>query len=183
MRRHSRKDRGIALLVTIFTLTLVSALAAAVVLTTTTESMIAGSFRRSLQAKYAAGAAAEWAVAELASAADWSPIVAGSAPSTFVDGPADGVRRLAGGATIDLAAIALSNPGWRLYAYGPFNDLVPASDAIAQFYIVALVSPGASADRLNVRGMASGPFGARHVVELTVVRASGGVRVERWAFS
>src|SRR5262249_6968595 len=155
--------------------------AAAVVLTTTSESMIAGNFRRSVQAKYAAAAAAEWTAAELAAAADWSTIAGGSERSTFVDGPADGVRRLAGGATIDLAAIALSSPGWQLYAYGPLNDLIPVSDSISQFYVVALVSPGATADRLNVRGMALGPFGARQVVEAVVIQAQGGVRVERWA--
>lgn len=174
-------SRGIALLVTIFTLTLVSALAAAVVLTTSSEAMIAGNFRRSAQAKYAAAAAAEWTMAELGAAADWTAVAGGSARSTFVDGPADGVRRLSGGLTIDLASVMLASPGWHLYAYGPLNDLIPSSDLASQFYIVALVSPGASPDRLNVRGIAFGPFGARQTIEVIAIQAAGGVRAERWA--
>lgn len=187
MRRKSpagmlRTESGVALLLTVMSMLLLSALAAAVVLLTSTEALIASSFRGGREAFYAADAVGDWSVGALASMVDeWTSVASGLRTSSFVDGPPSGARTLSGETVADLTAIAARNPGWHLFAYGPFGDLVRSS-RVAQFYIVSLVAQDASGlDNLRVRAMAFGPRGARRGVELGVVRSPRGVHVVSWA--
>ncbi len=60
---------------------LVSALGAALILVTSSETTIAANFRNSLGALYAADAAAEQALAEVAAVADWDQLLNGSVRS------------------------------------------------------------------------------------------------------
>jgi hypothetical protein len=185
MRPEQLRDRsaqsGIALLLTIMAMLLLSVLAAAIVLLTSTEALIASTFRSGREAFYAAEAAGEWSLAELAALRDdWTGVVNGLRGSSFVDGAPVGTRMLAGGSIVDLTGIAAANPGWRLFSYGPFETLVRAP-GVARFYIVTLVSPDpASLDALSVRALALGPRGARRTVELQLLRSARGVHVVSW---
>lgn len=170
-----------ALLVTVLSMALVAALASAVLINTSSETVIAASFRDARRALCAADAAGQWAFADLEPiAADWAAVAAGTRQSPFVDGP-PGPRRMATGEQIDLGAVLLSNPGWVLYAHGWLTDLLPAAAVPESEYVVVLVAGDpALPDRLKVRPLAFGPHGARRVLELTFVRGPAGVRIDSW---
>ena len=135
-------------------------------LTTSSETIIAGNFLTSIDASYAAEAAAERAIAELSGAADWNGVLAGSTRSMFVDGPAGGSRTMADGSTLDLdelvntancrkASLCTSaemdavtaerpwgpdNPRWQLYSYGPLRDTAPDGAVASSCYVVVLAA-------------------------------------------
>jgi hypothetical protein len=160
-----RRDDGMALVIALLALLLLTALGAALVLTTSSETIIAGNFLISIEAFYAADAAAERAIGELNGIADWNPVLAGSLRSTFVDGPPSGSRTMADGSTIDLAEVVnrancgkvgicsgaemdavtterpwgANNPRWQLYAYGQLRDLAPAGTIDSPYYVVVLI--------------------------------------------
>ena len=72
----------------------ITALGVVLVLTTSSETIIAAAFRTSEAARYAAEAAAERVLADLSLAGDWNAFVDGSLRSTFVDGAPGGARTL-----------------------------------------------------------------------------------------
>jgi|SRR5580765_604562 len=149
---------------------LMSALGAALVLTTSSDALIAANFRDAQQGVYAADAALERAMSDLATRADWNAILDGTASSAFVDGPPSGVRALADGSSLDLdhtlnmmncrkitacSASNLSantaqrpwganNPVWRLFAYGPLSSLLPPHTLESAFYVIVMVADDAS---------------------------------------
>ena len=184
-----RSDRGVALVIALFAMTVMSALGAALVLLTSTESIIAGNFRHSRQAFYAAEAIAELTLAELRGLASWTPVVEGTQRSQFVDGPPEGPRDLPTGSPINLSEVFnLANcgaptpcggvPRWQLFAYGPVRNLAPAGAVESPFYIAALVGGAVqSADGgsvVTVRGEAFGPRGAHRAIAVTVSRNAAG---------
>jgi hypothetical protein len=80
-----------------------------------------------------------------------------------------------------------NNPVWRLFAYGPLADLLPAPAAESSYYIVVLVAddgaendgdplrdgdgennPGAGV--MALRAEAFGSRGSRQIVEMTLAR-------------
>ena len=160
-----RTERGMALLVVLLALLLASALGASLVLTTSSETIIAGNFRTSIDMSYVAAAAAERAIAELNGVADWNAVLSGTVRSTFVDGPPGGQRRMADGSTIDLDEVVglancgkprrctgaemdavtssrpwgVNNPRWQLYAYGWLRDTAPDATVRSSGYVVVLV--------------------------------------------
>jgi len=92
-----------------------------------------------------------------------------------------------------------NNPRWRLFAYGPASTLGPPGPIDLAAYVVTWVGddpletdgdplrdgattggPNPGAGRLLVLVHAIGPNGARQVVSATVVRGTGGVRVDAW---
>jgi hypothetical protein len=163
-RSISRAEDGLALMAMMWLLVVLSTLGAALVFSSTTDARIAGAFQAGLEARQAADAAAERALVDLAAAADWNPVLDGSAPSSFVDGPAHGVRETGGAGPVDLdelghmmncgRTIACSdaqldavtadrpwganNPRWRLYAYGPLAGVSRVS--LSRFYAVVFVA-------------------------------------------
>lgn len=177
-----QSDRGIALVIALMAVVLLTAIGATLALTTAAEVLTASSFRSGQQALYAADAAAEWAIADLSAVvADWPTLLDESIVSGFVDGPPNGTRVLADGSVVDLSAVLAASPDWRPYAFGALEALMPASSQPSPFYVVVLVAadPG-SADRLNLRTEAFGPRGAHKVLELSVSRSSAGVKFETW---
>ena len=175
-------------------MTVLMALGAALVLITSTETIVAGNFRTGRQAFYAAEAAAELAVAELRTSANWVAIVEGTELSRFVDGAPAGPRALPTDAPVNLTAVLnLANcnaptpcggvPRWQLFAYGPLRDLVVRGPADSPFYIIALVSggqTGAGEPLVTIRAEAFGPKGAHQALEVTVSRTfTGQVVVHR----
>ena len=144
---------------------LMAALGAALMLTTSSETIIASNFRNSVEGLYAADAALERVLADLVVLPDWNPVLSGAMQSAFADGVPNGTRRLADGSTIDLAQVVAmascgkttacsagdmdqitaqrpwgaNNPRWQLYGYGNLRDLTPASLASSAYYVVVMV--------------------------------------------
>jgi hypothetical protein len=163
--RDPRSERGFALIVATMATLLMMALGTALILMTTTEAKIARNYGNSLESLYAADAAAERAVDDLASIPDWNSLLAGISTSAFVDGPPSGIRTLADGTMLDLGealnmancskATACSaadldavtaerpwgpnNPRWQLFAYNKLSDMTPTGTINSPFYITVMV--------------------------------------------
>src|SRR3954462_14503433 len=103
MMSHSRfnerlaDERGIALIIALMAMMLLTALGAAVVMVSNTETHIAGNYRNSQEALYAADAAVERVVQDLLLIPRWNDILAGTAQSSFVDGSMTAQKTLPGG--------------------------------------------------------------------------------------
>ena len=195
-------EHGVALIIVMMTITLLTALGAAVTLATVTETAIAANYRDAAEALHAAEGAVEFVMQELAGVADWSGVIAESGRSAFVDGPAGGIRTV-GAVTVDLTqatgdanAIAIptpspgaASPPLVLYAFGRFRDLVAPSASRSQVYVAVWVAdrsdmPGDATfvpDTLSVLGQAYGPRGSRRAIEAIVMKTdSSAVRVLHW---
>ena len=177
-------------------LTLFAAFANAIVLGTVTETAIAASHREGLATYYAAEAAVELVVQELAAAGDWEEIAAGDMPSSFVDGPASGTRQV-GAVTLDLtaatadvaaASIGEGNPvTYHLYAYGPLVAMIPEAAGQPPHYLAAWIArldsdETSDLSAIRIVGRAYGPTGSRRSMSVTVRRetASDELRVVSW---
>ena len=95
-------DNGVALVIVMMTITLLTALGMALTLATIAETAIAANYRDATEALYAAEAAVEFATQEVAAVSDWSGVISAPGRSAFVDGPAGGLRTV-GAATLDLS--------------------------------------------------------------------------------
>jgi hypothetical protein len=161
-----KADRGATLVIALIAMFLLTTLGAALVLNSSAELAIAGNFRTSEEALYAADGAAERAMSDLQHSSDWDSVLNGASPSTFMDGSPGGIRGVAAGATVDLTSATniancghpaactllemtastadrpwgLNNPFWRLYAYGPAASLVPGGNGRSSFYVVVWVA-------------------------------------------
>src|SRR5262245_27200363 len=96
-----RDETGIVLMVSLFTMGLLSALGVGLVLATTAETRIAANFRSAQQTLFATDAAVVRAADELMLVEEWNAVMAGGVLSTFTDGQPGGIRRLADGSAID----------------------------------------------------------------------------------
>jgi len=171
-----------ALIIVILTMLLVMAVGAALILTTSSEVLIAGNFLESRQTLYAADAAAEWALVDLAAVVDdWPTLLDTAVTSWFVDGPPNGWRALPDGSLFDLGALVQQNATWKPYAFGRLDDLLSPPVESPGFYLLVSVSADAVVpERLNVRAEAVGPRGAHKTVEMSVLRDAAGVRPVSW---
>jgi hypothetical protein len=164
-----------ALLVAMMAMLLMTALGAALVLTTGSEVIIAGNFRNSREGLYAAEAVLERSLDELLTMAGWNPVLDGSLQSAFVDGAPGGSRTLSDGSAIDLGqAINMANcrkvtacsstdldgvtfdrpwgannPRWRLYAYGRLNDMMPTGTINSPYYVIVMMGDDPSENDNN----------------------------------
>ena len=184
------------LLISMMALSVLTALAATLVLGTMTETAVAASYREGVETFYAAEAAVEFVIQDLAAASDWEGIVAGEQSSTFVDGPPLGVRRV-GAVLFDLAAathdvVAATaayddDREYRMYAHGRLSDLLPGTATGSPYYVVVWIAGVGATDAerrstISVVGRAYGPTGSRRSVVVTVNRADsdGMVRIVSW---
>jgi hypothetical protein len=190
------REDGVAMLIVMMAVLLMTALGGALILTSSSETIIAGHFRDNLETRYAAGAMIERGMDDVTPVEDWSPLIGGLIRSAWIDGPA-GVRTLPDRSTIDLAQVlnlancqkstacspadldlvtadrpwGVSNPRWALYAYGPLRTMLPPPGVIqSSCYVLLLVGNGPSPALLALRAEAFGPHGAHAVVEVTVGR-------------
>ena len=155
-----------AILVALMATLLMSALGAALVLTTSSDALIAANFRSAQEGVYAADAALERAMADLGTLVDWNAVLDGSASSAFVDGAPSGVRTLADGSSLDLGQTlnmlncrkvtacsasdltantaqrpwGANNPVWRLFAYGPLSGLLSPHVIESAYYVVMMIA-------------------------------------------
>jgi type II secretory pathway pseudopilin PulG len=159
-----RAETGMMLVAAMMVMVLMSALGAALILVASSETMIAANFRNSQEALYAADAAADQALAEVAAVADWDQLLNGTIRSTFADGSPSGAR-VVNGASMDLSQFVTlascrktttcsgaemdavtperpwgaNNPRWQLYAYGGVKNAVPNATVDSPYYVVVLV--------------------------------------------
>jgi len=134
-----------AVVVALMSMLLMSALGAALVLTTSAETAIAAHFRDAQNGVYSAEATVELVIAEIGPQPDWTPLLDGSFQSALAREPSAGSWTFADGSSLDLdrlinrlncrnasgctatslAALTpqrpwgANNPVWQLYAYGP----------------------------------------------------------------
>jgi len=165
MQMDARSQNGVAMVIAMMAMLLMSALGLALVLTTTSETLISANFRNGQEAVYAADAVIERAVDDLLTVPDWNKLLSGAEQSGFIDGPPSGPRTLKDGSTIDLTqAINMANcqkisdctaaemnantgerpwgannPRWKLYAYGNLNDMLPTETINSPYYVVLFV--------------------------------------------
>ena len=112
-RLHARlaNEQGTALIIALMAMMLLTALGAAVVMVSNTEIKIAGNYRNSQEALYAADAAVERVVQDLLLIPRWNDILAGTAQSGFIDGAMTSAKSLPGGGTITLCCGANTATG------------------------------------------------------------------------
>jgi type IV pilus assembly PilX-like protein len=161
-----RSERGMALIVALMSVMLLTALGLGLVMTTMTETMITTNYRDSGEAMYAADAGVERVMQDLLTVPDWNRILTGNVQSSFVDGPAGGTRTLPDGTTIDLTAATnllncgktttcspaemdtwtpdrpygVNNPRWNLFAYAPLADIIETGTITSPMYVVVWVA-------------------------------------------
>jgi hypothetical protein len=162
-----RTDGGVALVVVLMAMLLMTALGTALVMTTSAETMIAANYRSAQQGAYAADAGLRRALVDLQPLRDWTPVLSGASRSTFTDGAPSGTRTLPGGWNVDLNLVlnlancakttacssadmdrvaadrpwGAGNPRWQLYAYGRLANLWPPGALGAQAPAGAIDSP------------------------------------------
>jgi hypothetical protein len=162
----TNNHQGIALVIALMAMLLLMVLGLTLALITGTEAMIAGHFRTSQEAFYAADAGVERVVDELGRSADWNNVLAGAERSIFIDGLPSGARELSDASIVDLgkatnllncghAAMCtpaemngssgerpwgMNNPRWILYAYGPLSAMVPTDSINSNMYVAVWVS-------------------------------------------
>jgi hypothetical protein len=172
---------------------LMSALGAALVLSTVTETMITSNYRTSQEALYAADAGLERSVQDLLKESNWSGVLSGSIKSGFIDNGAailpDGKPANLGGLTSTLQTQANSvygsdpnRPIWRLYAHAPLSNLIPGGNIESSAYVAVWVADDpaetdgdATRDSNGIAFLhaeAFGESGSRKVVEATIFKAS-----------
>ncbi len=207
VRSRLADQTGTALVIALMSMMLLTALGAAVVMVSRSETAIANNYRNSQEALYAADAAVERVVQDLLMVPRWNDILAGSVTSSFSDGSPTNVS-MPGGGRINLvnATAALqtqtdsadlwgaNDPQWRLFAWGPISQLLNASPIDSPMYVAVWVADDpadgpsvGTADgnplldangTLTIRAEAYGPAGTRKVIEVTVARTSG-TEIER----
>jgi hypothetical protein len=182
------------------TTTLFVALVGSLALAVLTETAVAANHRDAARALYAAEAAVEFVLQEIALAEDWTEMLAAPGQSSFVDGEPAGVRQ-AGAASIDLSgatfdvSIAATPPAGAaalppvLYAFGQFSDLIPDGSAGSDTYVAVWLADRSPAPKgedepptaLTVVGEAFAGRGIRRGVEALIERAhTSAVRVLAW---
>ena len=148
------REEGTALIIALMAVLLLTALGAAVVMVTNTETNISANYKNSQEALYAADAAVERVVQDLLMVPRWNDILAGTAQSAFVDGSATEAKTLPGGGVITLtsataqlqadsdasAAWGANNPQWRWFAWGPISDMLPGGVIDSPMYVAVWIA-------------------------------------------
>ena len=227
LRARAAGERGVALVIALLAMVLMTALGMALMLVSETETLIGSNYRDSVEASYVADAGIERVMQDVLSIPDWNAIltspdnVRAGVTSGFVDGTL--APTLPDGRTINLQSATnmincnktsacsdaemdandgmrqwtKNNPRFRLFAWGPVNDLNPTPTLNSPFYVaVWIADDGAESDDnpsldggpasaawqadgvdknpgagvLTLRAEAFGPGGAHRVIETTVAR-------------
>jgi Tfp pilus assembly protein PilX len=152
-----RNQNGSALIIALMSMMLLTALGAAVIMVTNTETMIASNYRNGQEALYSADAAVERVVQDLLMVPRWNDILAGAEQSSFIDGSMTEQKALPGGnrltlccgtntATGQLQAVTdgenawgANNPRWRLFAWGPLSNMLPTAAIDSPMYVAVWV--------------------------------------------
>jgi type IV pilus assembly PilX-like protein len=170
-------ERGTALIIALMAMMLLTALGAAVVMVSNTETHIAANYRNSQEALYAADAAVERVVQDLLLVPRWNDILAGTAQSGFVDGAMTSAKTLPGGGTMTLCCgpntataqlqsetdtvnlWGANNPQWKLFAWGPLGDMLPNQQIDSPMYVAVWVADDPADGVPDANGIAATPDG------------------------
>jgi PilX N-terminal len=158
-----RTQRGVALIVVLLVMMLLSTLGLSLTMVTSIERRVADSYLGGSETFYAADAALELAAQELSGILDWSQVLDGTVTSTFID-PQVSLQGWPGGqARTSREATALvscrrssctaaeldartserpwgvNNPRWQLFAYGPVRQLSPSGTIDSAGYVAVWV--------------------------------------------
>ena len=202
VRARLTNQDGTALIIALMSMMLLTALGAATIMVSRTETMIANNYRNSQEAMYAADAAIERVVQDLLMVPRWNDILTGITVSGFIDGSMASPKTLPVGGTIVLNSATAelqtetntanlwgaNNPTWRLYAWGPLRDMTNGVTIDSPMYVAVWVGDDPAENDnnpltdtngvLNLHALAIGPGGTRKVIEVTVARTSG-TEIER----
>jgi Tfp pilus assembly protein PilX len=226
-----RGERGMALIVALMAMALMSALGMALMLMSQTETMISSNYRDNMEGEYAADAGIERVMDDVLTVPEWNTLLASndgitsSITSGFVDTNPSTPVTMPDGRTINLASATnmincgkttacsaadmdtstmdrpwgKNNPRFRLYAWGPVNDLIPTGTVNSPFYVAIWIAddaaenddnpskdgdpsasgnPNGGAGVLTLRAESVGPMGAHHVIETTISKTQN-VEMER----
>lgn len=227
----SRGEAGVALILVLLMSAFMSAVGLGLALVVFMDQLAAGNSRGSVAMLYGADAGIELAARDLSRSADWDASLAGAETGSFTDGPPLGVKAIPGGGAVDLSAETnalncakastctpaqmdaitrdrpwgANNPRWRLYAYGPLQNVAGIARPAPCYLAVWVADDSREADDdpladagqdepgrgvVRVRAQVFGPSGARRAIEAELARvcedASGeeiclpGIRVQSW---
>ena len=192
---EARSDRGVALIITLLIMMLLSALGLSLTMVTSTEERVADAYLSGNETFHAADAAFQLAVQELNLVPDWSGVLDGSVTSTFIDDQVESRGWPGGLAPTRGQATALvtcgrtactpadmdsrtpdrpwgpNNPRWQLFAYGPVKDMSASGSVNSRVYVAVWVGddPTENDDDAFVDGgEEGGPNPGRGVVTLLV---------------
>ena len=206
VHRRLREETGTALILAMMSMMLLTALAAAVVMVSSTEIKIASNYSAGQEALYAADAAVERVVQDLLMIPRWNDLLTGAVTAGFIDGDMTGEKVLMGGGKITLCCGTNSatgqlqadtntlnlwganNPQWRLISWGPLGNLFETTILDSPMYVAVWVAddpaendsdPSSDGNgTLSLHAEAYGPDGSRRVLEVTVGRTSS-TEIER----
>ena len=167
-----KSEQGTALIIALMSMMLLTALGAAVVMVTNTETMIASNYRNSQEALYAADAAVERIVQDLLMTPRWNDVLAGTVQSSFIDGAMTSTKTMPTGGSMvlccgtntataqlqsDTDSLNLwgaNNPQWKLFAWGPLSDILNNSQIDSSIYVAvwAADDPADSVDGITPDG-------------------------------
>jgi hypothetical protein len=195
-------EQGVAVVMALVTALFVGGIAALLIMLTTTEALLSGSFRQAREVSYGAEAALERALHDLSMMPDWSLALfppPANVTSTFDDGAAeprgpDGRRivlaqltaeRQAQSDALDGPAIfGADSPRWRLFAHAPSQSLLNVPGMDLPLYLVVWIAddesdgdgdPAVDSNhRITVWAIAIGAGGAQRAVTARVGRTEGG---------
>jgi Tfp pilus assembly protein PilX len=219
-----RGEQGIALIVALLSITLMTALGMALMLTSQTETLISANYRDSLEGEYVADAGIERVMDDVLTIPDWNTVLASpdgitaGVTSGFHDNSPSSPITLPDGRTVSLAKATYmincnkttactdtdmdtstmdrpwgkNNPRFRLYAWGPVNDLIPTDTVNSPYYVAIWIADDAAENDgnpskdgdvpvngaasnpgvgvLTLRAEAFGPGGTHHVIEATIAK-------------
>ena len=200
-------ESGAAVLIALVITMLLAVLGVGMLTLTSTETMIAASYRHAQEASFGAEAALERAMTDLAVIVDWTVVVGTPNVMSSLNDGATSVR-LPDGRAVSLASLSTDrqresdnsagpamyradNPQWRLFAHAPIQDLLSSPATSPPLYLLVWVADdGSDGDgdpardsngRVIVHAEALGSGGARRGVEAVVARCGNGVlRVVGW---
>lgn len=193
-----------SLVIALMSLTLLAGLAGSLAVIMHTELRVVANYATSRETMYAADGVLQIAAQQLLEVADWNALMSSGALSSFVDGPADGLRPLGDGTTVDLTQATIdangeprpwgaNNPIWRLFAFGWLGprtyviawvgDDFAENDGDPRIDGNSASNPGAGI--LAVRAEAFGVGHAHKVLEMTLRRdvlegGSAAIRILSW---
>jgi len=181
--RRLGDERGVALVIALMAMLLLTALGLALTMTTMTETRISANYASGTETLYGADAAVERVMQDLLTVPDWNKILDGTERSSFVDGLPIGTRPLPGGDMLDLVKATnyvncgkpacvdpddyiratderpwgQNNPRWQLLAYGPLKDMIETETVNSAVYVIvwAADDPAETDNNPKVDGAAS----------------------------
>jgi hypothetical protein len=155
-------EHGVAIIIVLLIMAALGALGTTLALLTSTERRVTATYRDGMEVLYAANAALEAILLDVAAETDVNQVLAGMSTSAFVDGP-PGPRRFPDGTTADLRRMTAvlncakpacsdtdlvaesedrpwgkNNPRWQIYAHGRLDEMFPGP-ATPQVYVIVWI--------------------------------------------